>query len=125
MQGLEMAYRIACREDGENSRTAHALAKEMRFRRRCGVAPVRTMKELSKDSDGIKRITIQTVLAMSMLILWEQFGFGHKRLLRFKEEFDTHADALVLNQIDWLDVLEGLNAEAGIDLVLPKELLRG
>lgn len=122
LQGLDMAYRIACNEEGENSRTAKAILKEIRFRRRSGVVVPIIKKELAKASTDIKNFTIQTIFAMSMLILWETFGWGKVRLTRFKKAFDEYADLLINDDIDWLDVMDALKVGAGVEVVLPTEL---
>lgn len=122
LQGLDMAYRIACNEEGENSRTAKAILKEIRFRRRSGVVVPIIKKELAKASTDIKNFTIQTIFAMSMLILWETFGWGKVRLARFKQAFDEYADLLINDDIDWLDVMDALKVGANVEVVLPTEL---
>ena len=122
LQGLGLAYRIACETEGKDSPTAIAIEREVKFRKRTGVKVMYTRKELAKASGAIKQLTIQTVVAMAMLIMWEQFGFGKTRLKRFKDEFDLHADALVKDEITWDDVLDALRACTGIDLVLPDEV---
>ena len=122
LQGLDMAYRIACNEEGENSRTAKAILKEIRFRRRSGVVVPIIKKELAKASTDIKNFTIQTIFAMSMLILWETFGWGKVRLARFKQAFDEYSDLLINDDIDWLDVMDALKVGANVEVVLPTEL---
>lgn len=122
LQGLDMAYRIACNEEGENSRTAKAILKEIRFRRRSGVVVPIIKKELAKASTDIKNFTIQTIFAMSMLILWETFGWGKIRLARFKQAFDEYSDLLIKDDIDWLDVMDALKVGANVEVVLPTEL---
>lgn len=126
MEGLDMAYRIACQTEGKDSPTARAIANELRFRIKSGVSLRVTKKELEKASTDIKMFTIQTVLAMSMIVLWDEFHFGaRKRLRQFKEEFDRYATALVNDEISWLDILDSLEATTGIQLVLPEELKKG
>ena len=122
LQGLDMAYRIACREEGENSPTAKAILKEIRFRRKSGVVVPIIKKELAKASTDIKNFTIQTIFAMSMLILWETFGWGKVRLTRFKQAFDEYSDLLINDDIDWLDVMDALKVGAKVEVVLPTEL---
>jgi len=122
LQGLDMAYRIACNEEGENSPTAKAILKEIRFRRKSGVVVPIIKKELAKASTDIKNFTIQTIFAMSMLILWETFGWGKVRLARFKQAFDEYSDLLINDEIDWLDVMDALKVGAGVEVVLPTEL---
>ena len=122
LQGLDMAYRIACSEEGENSQTAKAILKEIRFRRKSGVVVPIIKKELAKASTDIKNFTIQTIFAMSMLILWETFGWGKVRLTRFKQAFDEYSDLLINDDIDWLDVMDALKVGAKVEVVLPTEL---
>lgn len=122
LQGLALAYKVVCDEEGKDSKAAIALEREIKFRRRSGVKVLYTRKEIAKASEEIKQLTIHTVLAMVMLILWEQFGFGWKRLKRLKDEFDLHADALVKDEITWDDVLDSLKECTGIEVVLPDEV---
>ena len=123
-EGLALAIRIAEREEKEGGNVLQALRKELRFRRASGVNSNMTYKELEKASGTIKEFTIQTVLAMCMIVLWEQYGFGQKRLTRFMQEFLVHSLALAGGEIDWIDILDCLHAETGIELQMNDELKR-
>ena len=79
---------------------------------------------MEKVSVTIKEYTVQTVLAMCMIVLWEQYGFGQKRLTRFMQEFLVHSLALAGGEIDWIDILDCLHAETGIELQMDDELKR-
>jgi len=64
------------------------------------------------------------VQAMAMIILYEQNQWGAKRLLRFQKEFNRHIDALMEGSIDWHDIVACLEAETGVKLDFPKDLMQ-
>lgn len=126
LRGLETARRIAneVENDPNGGKVSVELAKTLKMRRTTGVTLICTKKELNAATETMKFFTIHSVFAMSALILYEQFGFGLKQLTKFKTEFDIHAKALMEGSIDWLDVMEGLKSETGMELFIPKELMQ-
>ena len=124
MEGLAIAYKTVVEAEGEGSPAAYALRKEIRFRKSSGVNLVNTRTELAKGTEQIKEFTIQTVTAMALVVMWETFGFGYKRLQRIRESMERYGEALVKDEIDWTDILESLEATTGIKLSLPEILLR-
>lgn len=123
-QGINTALRVIEQACGKDNDAYRALERELRFRRGSGVNTNMTKPELEKASSKIKEYTVQSMLAMALLILWEQYGLEYEQLSRFKEEFDLHAKALVNNEIDWLDILDSLKATTGIELIMPEELIQ-
>ena len=97
-QGMLRAYQLA-KEDG-----LEALEKELRFRNITGINGPMLAKELDKGIDEIKRITIETVLTMAVGVLYSEFGFGKKRIDRFKEAFDEATDSLEEGIVTWADI---------------------
>ncbi|MDO4803860.1 MAG: hypothetical protein Q4A32_03455 [Lachnospiraceae bacterium] len=126
LRGLATAERIAkeVENDPNGGKVSVELAKVIRMRKATGITLTHTPKEMHAATETIKMYTIHTVFAMIALVLYEQYGFGGKRLVRLKQEFDIHAKALMEGSIDWLDVMEGLKSETGMELFIPKELMQ-
>ena len=120
-QGLRTAMRILAEVEGTGTAAYKAIERELRFRRGSGVNVTLTKNELDK-AERIKEYTIQSVTAMTMIVLWGEYGWGKKRLTRFLQDFQIHTDALRKGEIDWLDILDSLEATTGIRLMLPDEL---
>lgn len=68
----------------------------------------------------IKGNVTQTILAMSMLVLHDEFGFGRKRLEQFSERFakKTKCMADPENLFCWQDVKEILMDECGVNTAI-------
>lgn len=80
-EGMEFALRLA------KDKGIEELEKEVRFRNRTGVSLNLTRQEIAAGSDKIKNMTFDTMLAMSLMTLRDEFTFGKKRLERFKDRF--------------------------------------
>jgi len=83
-----------------------------------------TQKELNAATLTMKCYCYNSIQAMAMLILYEQNQWGAKRLLRFQKEFNRHIDALMEGSIDWHDIVACLEAETGVKLEFPKDLMQ-
>ena len=114
MQGrtedMEFALRLA------KDKGIEELEKEVRFRNRTGVSLNLTRQELAAGSQNIKNMTFDTMLAMSMMVLRDEFDFGKKRLERFKDRFTQKAASLAGDYCTWLDIIDTIKDETGIDL---------
>lgn len=120
--GFERAYRLYKEEGPE------ALEKEMRFRNITGINSPLISKEIDAGIVEIKRLTYQTMLTMATGVLYSEFGFGKKRIDRFKKAFDEAAGGLEEGIVTWADIclniedltgfraglLEHLSAETGM-----------
>lgn len=87
-EGMEFALRLA------KDKGIEELEKEVRFRNRTGVSLNLTRQELAAGSQNIKNMTFDTMLAMSLMVLRDEFDFGKKRLERFKDRFAQKATSL-------------------------------
>nr|DAE69902.1 MAG TPA: hypothetical protein [Caudoviricetes sp.] len=85
-------------------------------RNRTGVSLNLTRQEIAAGSDKIKNMTFDTMLAMSLMTLRDEFTFGKKRLERFKDRFTEKAASLAEDYCTWLDIVDVLKEETGIDL---------
>jgi hypothetical protein len=107
---MEFALRLA------KDKGIEELEKEVRFRNRTGVSLNLTRQELAAGSQNIKNMTFDTMLAMSLMVLRDEFDFGKKRLERFKDRFTQKATSLADDYCTWLDIIDTLKEETGIDL---------
>lgn len=109
-EGMEFALRLA------KDKGIEELEKEVRFRNRTGVSLNLTRQELAAGSQNIKDMTFDTMLAMSLMVLRDEFDFGKKRLERFKDRFTQKATSLADDYCTWLDIIDTIKEETGIDL---------
>lgn len=110
LSGLEMALRIA-EKDG-----IEALRKEVKFRGAKGINTPYSAKELGEASDKIKKRTFDTMLAISIATLHDEFGFGKKRLEVFKERMTLKTECLMDDLCSWDDYIQMIREETGVEL---------
>lgn len=109
-EGMEFALRLA------KDKGIEELEKEVKFRNRTGISLNLTRQELAAGSQNIKNMTFDTMLAMSLMVLRDEFDFGKKRLERFKDRFTQKATSLADDYCTWLDIIDTIKEETGIDL---------
>ena len=124
-QGLAFALKITAEAQQAGKDPVEALRTEMRARRLMGLQILATQKELDKASETIKATTIKTMLAASMISLWERFGFGKVRQERFMNQFMTYVGALNNGSISWFDITDTLYEKTGITIDLTDDDIRG
>lgn len=124
LRGLETARRTALETEKDGGCVSDELNRIIRQRRSTGVTLPMTRKELDAATLTMKCYCYSSVQAMAMLILYEQNQWGAKRLLRFQKEFNRHIDALMEGSIDWHDIVACLEAETGVKLEFPKDLMQ-
>lgn len=122
LRGLATAQRAALEAEKDGERVSDTLKKMIKMRRSTGVTLPITPREMAAATETMKANTIHTVLAMTLLILYEQNGWGAKRLNRFIDEFNTHTQALMEGSIDWNDVVECLESAAKVSLNFPEDM---
>lgn len=116
--GMDRAYRIL-KEEGQE-----ALDKEMRFRNITKVNSRLTAKEIDTGIDEIKRLTIETVMTMALGVLYSEFGFGEKRLKRFRDVFMEATDSLNSGIVTWADICFNIEDLTGVRMSLVDKLGR-
>lgn len=114
--GMERAYRLY-KEDGPE-----ALEKEIRFRNVTGINSRLTAKEIDIGIDDIKWFTIETVLAVAYGVLYSEWGFGKKRLTKFRDVYMEAVDALAKGIVTWADICYNIEDLTGIRPSLVKFL---
>ena len=71
MDGMTLAYMIVANAKRNNEDPVTALAHEILYRRKTGVnIPTMSEKEIDAQTLKIKQHAIKTVLAISMMVLW-------------------------------------------------------
>ena len=116
--GMERAYRLYKEEGPE------ALEKEMKFRNITGVNSRLTAKEIDTGIHEIKNLTIETVLTMAMGTLYSEFGFGKKRLERFRDVFLEGTQSLNDGIVTWADICYNIEDLTGVRVSLVDKLGR-
>ena len=124
LRGLETARKTALEVEKDGGCVSDELNRIIRQRRTTGVTLGMTRKELDAATLTMKCYCYNSVQAMAMLILYEQNQWGAKRLLRFQKEFNRHVDALMEGSIDWHDIVACLEAETGVKLNFPEDLMQ-
>lgn len=109
--GMALALKIA-KEGG-----VEALEQEIRDRGIVGVNINLTMKELEGAMEPIKQNCMDTMLAMSLATLHDEFGFGRKRLEQFLNRFSLKANCLG-EYVKWSEIVEALEKETGVKAVI-------
>lgn len=86
-------------------------------RRGCSIAPCTIrQKELNELKKNISDNVIVSITAMSAYVLRWKFGFGDKRINRFKDYVNDLADSIVRDYLTVDDILQELKNDYGIDL---------
>lgn len=110
--GLQLALKIV-EEDGVD-----ALRKEIEFRGARGINTALSRKELDKASVKIKEMTLDTMLALSVATLHDEFDFGAKRCQRFMKRMNLKAECIVDDLATWDDFVEQIREELGLEITI-------
>lgn len=116
--GMERAYRLYKDEGPE------ALEKEMKFRNITKVNSRLTFREIDTGIEDIKHLTIETVMTMALGVLYSEFGFGKKRLMRFRDVFMEGTESLNNGIVTWSDICYNIEDLTGVRMTLVDELGR-
>lgn len=108
--GLQLALKLV--EEGG----VEALKQEIKFRNITGINTVMCKKEVEIATNKIKAMTCDTILALSVLTIRDEFDFGKQRCKRFIERFNRKTECLLDDMLKWKDVLDTVRKEMGIDL---------
>ena len=95
-----------------------AWLQELRSRKLHGLAITVSQKDIDVASETIKQMTISTVLTLAIAVLHDEFGFGHKRCLQFRNRFDSKADCLMGEWATWDDYIDMIKDELDIEIEL-------
>lgn len=109
--GLALAMKIV-KEGG-----VEALEKEIKERGVCGVHTNLTMRELEEAMVPIKENCLDTMMAMSVMVLRDEFGFGKKRIEQFIDRLSLKANCLG-EYVKWRDIVTQLEEETGVKITI-------
>lgn len=113
--GLDLARRIV-REGG-----IEALEKECRFRNITGIHTSLATKDLDKASAMMKELFADSFVILSLAVLHDDFQFGQVRCQRFRDGLDRASDYLNEGLAEWVDYVQSIKDELGIELKVPSE----
>ena len=108
--GLQLALKII-KEGGQQ-----ALEQEIKFRGARGINTSLAVKELDIASQKIKEMTLDTVIAMTIAVLHDEFGFGQTRCQRFMNRFELKSQCLIDGLATWDDYVDMIKKEIGLDI---------
>lgn len=108
--GLLMARDIV-KEGGLES-----LEKEIVWRNITGINTGVAMKDIGIASQKIKEQTIDTVKALTIETLHDEFGFGKARCERFIARYDLKTECLLENLFSWHDLIESIYDQIGLNI---------
>lgn len=111
--GLDLALRIV-RQGG-----LEALEKECRFRNITGIHTSLAVKDLDKASEKIKEVIADCYVVLSLAVLHDVFQFGEVRCQRFRNGLDKAADYINDGLAEWIDYVNSIKEEMGIELKEP------
>ena len=110
MEGLEYAERIV-QKDG-----LKGLQEEIKKRGYTGISINVSHKEMEQATAQMRNMMLDTIMAMSIGILHDEFGYGHDRLQRFIDKFQEGAELLAEGVITWEQIIENTEEVVGIPL---------
>lgn len=93
----------------------YALAEEIKRRGASHVPIGISPSEEHEYENRVRRSCLDTVLVMSLVVLHDEFGFGHSRLDRFKARFNLKSEAMGKGLTTWREQQEILIRESGIE----------
>lgn len=80
--------------------------------------------EILRFENELRENCKRTMAAMACLCLHDQFDFGHNRLVRFIEKWNTEVDCLGMDLMNWPDIAQVLKDETNIDIDLPIDYIK-
>ena len=119
-QGMEMSYRLLM-DEGEKY-AAQLIQKEILKRGRLGIPTAATTKELEEASLPIKICMYESFLCMTLMVLRDEFDFGHVRCQRFVDRWKLKESCLADGLVSWRDQVDAVRQELNIDI--PTEIMR-
>lgn len=95
---------------------AQALMDEIKRRGAYGI-PLRIDEATEREfEERVMHSCMDTVLAMTCVVLHDEFGFGHDRLARFVERFNSKTASLAEGYTTWDEQLKILADECKVYL---------
>lgn len=122
-EGMLFAHKIIKTAQAEGRDPVKALENELAFRKRIKLDTLLTKKELDKACENYKAAMLDSVTALALATLWDEFGFGGKRRLpRFADAFQRNVEAFFEGNLTWEMIEDTLKTECGITIDLSDDL---
>lgn len=122
-EGMLFAHKIIKTAQAEGRDPVKALEDELAFRKRVKLDTLLTKKELDKACENYKAAMLDSVTALALATLWDEFGFGGKRRLpRFADAFQRNVEAFFEGNLTWEMIEDTLKTECGITIDLSDDL---
>ena len=122
-EGMLFAHKIVKTAQAEGRDPVKALEEELAFRKRVKLDTLLTKKELDKACENYKAAMLDSVTALALATLWDEFGFGGKRRLpRFADAFKRNVEAFFEGNLTWEMIEDTLKTECGITIDLSDDL---
>lgn len=112
MDGLLLAQKIV-KEGG-----LEALDKEIRFRGATNLHTALAVKDLDKTTAQIKEFTLDTLLVMTIAVLYDEFDFEQEQCLQYLNRASKISESLLADMATWSDYQQMIKDELGIELTL-------
>ena len=103
-----------------NEKGPDELIRIARQRKLAGLKTMIDPRLYERDLEKAKRQMLDTILIMSIIVLKDEFDFGSKRLDRFRKRFNEKSECLETGHVTWIDLIEQIQEENGIELQLRK-----
>ena len=122
-EGMLFAHKIVKTAQAEGRDPVKALEDELKFRKRVRLDTLLTKKELDKACENYNAVMLDSVTALALATLWDEFGFGGKRRLpRFADAFQRNVEAFFEGNLTWEMIEDTLKTECGITIDLSDDL---
>mgnify|MGYP000404559848 FL=1 len=103
-----------------NEKGPDELIRIARQRKLAGLKTMIDPRLYERDLEEAKRQMLDAILIMSIIVLKDEFDFGSKRLDRFRKRFNEKSECLETGHVTWIDLIEQIQEENGIELQLRK-----
>ena len=100
----------------ESGGNVEALKAEIKRRGAYGIPIGVTPKQEADFCRMVRENCLDTILIMTLAVLHDNFGFGHIRAVRFKDAFNTAAELLGDDCINWTEIRQGIEEQLGMNL---------
>lgn len=122
-EGMLFAHKIIKTAQAEGRDPVKALEDELAFRKRVKLDTLLTKKELDKACENYRINILDSVTALALATLWDEFGFGGKRRLpRFADAFRRNVEAFFEGNLTWEMIEQTLDTECGMKIDLSDDL---
>ena len=75
--------------------------------------------DLHKFEQSEKSNTIKSMLLFSIYCMYDEFGLDVEQINKFIARFNTRADCLLKNYVNWKDIQQTMAEETGIFVPMP------